>query len=196
MKVKDVFPISNGVFAKMDFDFTPLNKDNLDLILLSKCGKREVTPIVEMLSKDGILSDDSLQKIADMIIYEYGYNWQKVNNALMVEYSPLENAVYHEEECTDIDGETGDSVNEINKSDVSAFDQPIDEYTSNNKAETETQNKGTEKKNVKRTLDRTANGTGLSNSQLIKSELALRESTNYSNQIINDVKNYISLALY
>ena len=197
IKVKNVFPITNGIMATIsrlcDFGFN----DDIDLLLLSKCGKRNITPVVEMLLDNSEnLSQEAITRLAWLIIQEYGDSWKRIKEALNLEYNPLTASIYHEEETTDTEGETGDNSNEVLKKDVSAIDIPPDNYVTDDQNRTESSATGTSKTTAKRILDRTSNVSSYKNSDLVISEIEMRVNSRFISQVIEDVKNYIAMMIY
>ncbi len=200
IKVKDVFPLTNGLFSHMpitSIDFGIKSADDMDLLLISKCGNRVITPIVELLiDGSGQLTEAALTRLGTLIVSEYGDSWERIRNALTLEYNPLQNSVYDEVETTDTEGETGDTSQQVNANDISSFNTNPSNYVSDGKTTSDVSSIGTQKQTVKRTLKRTANGTAYSSSDLVKSEVNMRMENRYTEQIITDVKNYIAMALY
>lgn len=204
-RVKHVFPITKGLFYHMPLfeigldigDFKVNSIDDLDLLLVSKCGNRIITPIVEMLLDDNNkLTDTALSKIGTLIICEYGDTWKRIKEALVLEYNPLKNSVYTETERTNTEGETGESGQETSENDVSTFDTNPVNYASAGKTKNDTSNTANNKQSVERTLERTSNGTGYSGSELVQSEINMRIANRFTELVLNDVKNYIALAIY
>lgn len=196
-RVKDVFPMSNGIMAAVStlggYDFNP----DSDLLLLSKCGQRCITPIVEMLL-DGAdrLTESHIQRLAALIVSEYGESWKRIREALTLEYNPLSASQYHEEEVTDTSGETGDNSSEKQKQDVSAINVSPGTYIPDEQNVNESTSKGTSKVQAVRKLDRTHNGTSYKSSELLMSEMTMRANNRFMAQVLNDVKNYIAMMIY
>lgn len=196
-KVKDVFPMSDGIMAAVSalggYDF---NADT-DILLLSKCGKRCITPIVEMLLNGSEkLTQDHIDRLAALIMSEYGDGWKHIQDALTLEYNPLSASQYHEEETTDTSGETGANSAEQYKQDVSAINVSPGTYIPDEQNATESTSSGTSKTQAIRTLDRTHNGTSYKSSDLLTSEMEMRANTRFLAQVINDVKSYIAMSIY
>lgn len=197
LKVKDVFPMSNGIMTAVstlgDYGF---NADT-DILLLSKCGQRCITPIVEMLL-DGSdkLSQANIERLAALIMSEYGDGWKHIKDALTLEYNPLSASQYHEEESTDTSGETGDITSEKQNQDVSAINVSPGTYIPDEQNASESTSSGTSKIQVVRKLDKTHNGTSYKSSDLLMSEMAMRANTRFMAQVLDDVKNYIAMMIY
>lgn len=197
IRVKEVFPTSSGIMAAVSalggYDFNP----DSDLLLLSKCGQRCITPIIEMLL-DGAdrLSQDHIDRLAALIMAEYGDGWNRIKDALTLEYNPLSASQYHEEETTDTSGETGDNSSEKQKQDVSAINVSPGAYIPDEQNVNESTSKGTSKTQAVRKLDRTHNGTSYKSSELLMSEMAMRANNRFMAQVLDDVKNYIAMMIY
>lgn len=199
IRVKNVFPIVNGLFAHMSIDIADFglsSTDDLDLLLVSKCGNRLITPIVEILLENDTLPESALTRLGVLIMSEYGETWTRVRESLKLEYNPLQNSVYKETETTNTDSETGDTSQEVRADDVSTFDTDPSNYASAGKTTNDSTATGTQKQAVTRVLERTSNGTGFSSSDLVKSEIEMRIANRFTEQVLTDVKNYIAMAIY
>lgn len=196
-RVKDVFPMYDGIMAAISanrgYDF---NSDT-DLLLLSKCGKRCITPIVEMLL-DGSdkLTESHIERLAALIVSEYGDGWDRIKDALTMEYNPLSASTYHEEEVTDTTGESGDQSTEQRKQDVSGINVTPGTYIPDEQNASESTSTGTSKTQAIRKLDKTLNGTSYKSSELLTSEMAMRASNRFMAHVLEDVKNYIAMMIY
>lgn len=198
IKVKDVFPVDNGLFVSIaavapSLDFPA----DLDLLLLSKCGNRCITPIVEMLlDGTGKLTGASLDRLAALIVSEYGEAWDRIKTALEIEYNPLASNTYREEENTETEGESLDKNNETTSNAISTASQLPSDMLSDGGSNSEATVKGSSTSKVKRTLNRTNNGTSYKSSDLLQSEIKMRIDSRFTAQVIQDVKNYIAMMLY
>ena len=198
-RVRDVFPLEDGLFSKIaalapDLEF-PLD---LDLLLISKCGNRNITPIVEMLlDSSGRLSAASLGRLAALIVSEYLDSWKRVREALELEYNPLTSNTYHEEETTASEGESGDTNKETQATDVSPSLSDLQkEYLSDGKTTSEATGTGTTRSSVTRTLDRSSSASSYRNSDVVRAEIEMRVNSRFVAQIISDVKNYVAMQIY
>lgn len=186
-----------GIIAALsqagNYDF---NAD-MDMLLLSKCGMRNITPIVEMmLGSSETLDSESLSRMAALILSEYKPSWDKIRDALTLEYNPLSASIYHEELTIDTSGETTDRNSQIEQNDVSTSDTLPDNYISDGKNTSESNSSGTNTTKETRTLDRNSNGTSYKSSELLQSEIQMRINSRFTAQVIEDVKNYISMPIY
>lgn len=197
LTVKDVFPMTDGIMKSIstlgEYDF---NSD-MDLLLLSKCGRREITPIVYMLlDSDTTLSQAKLDRLAAIILVEYGDGWNRFKNALQIEYNPIAASTMTETESIESEGTTGNTSNEVSQKDVATADSLPSNYVSDGKNTSETTDEGTNSNNSTRTLERTSNGTSYKSSDLISSELDMRINRRFMSQVLEDVKNYIAMQIY
>lgn len=197
LTVKDVFPMTDGIMKSIstlgEYDF---NSD-MDLLLLSKCGRREITPIVYMLlDSDTTLSQAKLDRLAAIILVEYGDGWNRFKDALQIEYNPIAASVVTETESIESEGTTGNTSNEVSQKDVATADSLPSNYVSDGKNTSETTDEGTNSNNSTRTLERTSNGTSYKSSDLISSELDMRINRRFMSQVLDDVKNYIAMQIY
>lgn len=198
IKVKDVFPVDNGLFVSIAAAAPSLDfPADLDLLLLSKCGNRCITPIVEMLlDGSGKLTGASLDRLAALIVSEYGEAWDRIKTALEIEYNPLSSNTYHEEENTETEGESLDKNNETTSNAISTASQLPSDMLSDGGSNSEATVKGSSTSKVKRTLNRTNNGTSYKSSDLLQSEIKMRIDSRFTAQVVQDVKNYIAMMLY
>ena len=97
-KVKDVFPVVNSIFTKMDYTF-PMSDANMDIMWNTKFGKRTVGAVVEHFIVDDELSEENIQLIANLVLEYYKTKWDKYNALLESEYDPIHNYLdeYHED---------------------------------------------------------------------------------------------------
>lgn len=195
--VNEVFPLQNGIMqAISELGNYELNAD-MDLLLLSKCGMREISPVVNILlnGKDKLSSND-IERLARLILSEYGSAWSRIKETLQLEYSPLTASQYHEEETTDITGENEDSSNEKHTQDVSAINTSTGTYIPDNQNASESRNVASNKSKAIRTLDKTSTVSSYRNSDLVLSEISLRINSRFTEQVLKDVKGYIAMMLY
>ena len=98
-RIKDVFPVVNSIFTKMNQDFG-MDNAQLDLLFYSDFGLKTVSPIVRrFLNDDNELSAEALQLLATMLLNKYKNKWERYKAVAEAEYDPLYNFLdeYHEE---------------------------------------------------------------------------------------------------
>ncbi len=197
IKVKDVFPMSNGIMSVISTSGGYTFNADIDLRLLATCGKRCITPIVEMLL-DGstTLSNDLLERLASLILSEYKEAWDKIKDTLTMEYNPLSASQYHEEETTDAEGENTDTSKEEQLNDVSTTNALPDNFISDGKTTNDTKASGKSKNKSTRILTRTSNSTSYKPVDLIQSEIDMRVQNKFTSRVLEDVKNYIAMPIY
>lgn len=197
IKVKDVFPMSNGIMSVISTSGGYTFNADIDLRLLATCGKRCITPIVEMLL-DGstTLSNDLLERLAALILSEYKEAWDKIKDTLTMEYNPLSASQYHEEETTDAEGENTDTSKEEQLNDVSTTNALPDNFISDGKTTNDTKASGKSKNKSTRILTRTSNSTSYKPVDLIQSEIDMRVQNKFTSRVLEDVKNYIAMPIY
>lgn len=196
-RIKNVFPLDNGIMSKISiaggYDF---NSD-MDLRLIANCGERCITPVIELML-NGIqkFDDVMLDRLASLILSEYKETWDKVHETLTLEYNPLSASQYHEEETTNAEGENSDSDNVVTQDDVAASDTVPSNYISDGKSTRESSASSTNKNTSTRTLTRTSNSTSYKPVDLLKSEIDMRIQNKFTSRVLEDVKNYIALPIY
>lgn len=92
--IKKVFPITNGLFAHMNFAFRlEVSKANLDLMFVSNYGNRNPSPVVETIQSEygETLTSEELTTLAAVIVEMYGPKWNKIANIYNIEYDPIHN---------------------------------------------------------------------------------------------------------
>lgn len=92
-KVKDVFPVVNGLFAHINYPFNDIiTNADLDDILVANLGLKSISPIVShVLDGKRQLNDADLTRLARMILGQYKYKWDKDMAVMEAEYDPLHN---------------------------------------------------------------------------------------------------------
>lgn len=83
--IKQVLPITNGLFSKMDYDFlSGISKSNLDLMFISNYGKRNPSPIVETIQSTygEKLTNEELTLLAGSIVEMYKDRWDKLGGKI------------------------------------------------------------------------------------------------------------------
>lgn len=194
MTVKETFPISNGIMSAISNAGGYSFNNDMDLRLIATCGKRCVTPVVELLLENE--TDDFIGRITSLILSEYQESWDKIHATLTMEYNPLSASQYNETEITDDEGENTDNSTEVKQNDVSTSDSLPDNFISDGKSTNDSQASSTSKSSTKRTLTRTSNGTSYKPVDLLKSEIEMRIENKFTSRVLEDVKNYIAMPIY
>ena len=197
IRIKDVFPVTNGIMSAISSTGGYTFSNDIDLRLIATCGQRSITPTVELLLNGATtLSNDLLERLAELILSEYKEAWDKIKDTLTMEYNPLSASQYHEEETTDAQGENTDSSTDVKQDAVSTADVLPDNFISDGKTTNDTKASGTSKNTSKRILTRTSNSTSYKPVDLIKSEIDMRIQNKFTSRVLEDVKNYIAMPIY
>ena len=194
MTVKETFPISNGIMSAISNAGGYSFNSDMDLRLIATCGKRCVTPVVELLLENE--TDDFIGRLTSLILSEYQESWDKIHDTLTMEYNPLSASQYNETEITDDEGENTDNSTEVKQNDVSTSDSLPDNFISDGKSTNDSQASSTSKSSTKRTLTRTSNSTSYKPVDLLKSEIEMRIENKFTSRVLEDVKNYIAMPIY
>ena len=194
MTVKETFPISNGIMSAISNAGGYSFNNDMDLRLIATCGKRCVTPVVELLLENE--TDDFIGRLTSLILSEYQESWDKIHATLTMEYNPLSASQYNETEITDDEGENIDNSTEVKQNDVSTSDSLPDNFISDGKSTNDSQASSTSKSSTKRTLTRTSNSTSYKPVDLLKSEIEMRIENKFTSRVLEDVKNYIAMPIY
>ena len=194
MTVKEIFPISNGIMSAISNAGGYSFNNDMDLRLIATCGKRCITPVVELLLENE--TDDFIGRLTSLILSEYQESWDKIHATLTMEYNPLSASQYNETEITDDEGENTDNSTEVKQNDVSTSDSLPDNFISDGKSTNDSQASSTSKSSTKRTLTRTSNSTSYKPVDLLKSEIEMRIENKFTSRVLEDVKNYIAMPIY
>lgn len=113
MKLKEALPptfTKDGLFATLaalepeKYPWANANVDNIYLLVRS--GEKTASPLVERLVELGggelPLPSDEMDALAYILDKQYGPTWQKLYNALFLEYNPIENYSMKETETPDL----------------------------------------------------------------------------------------------
>lgn len=98
-KLKDILPLTNGLFSHIDYQFWDFNSSELDLLLLSRCGQRLPAPILDIiqgppddyLAERAQFTDSQLVQLGQLILRTYKFKWDKLGGLHAVEYDILKN---------------------------------------------------------------------------------------------------------
>lgn len=194
LTVKETFPISNGIMSAISNAGGYSFNNDMDLRLIATCGKRCVTPVVELLLENE--TDDFIGRLTSLILSEYQESWDKIHATLTMEYNPLSASQYNETEITDDEGKNTDNSTEVKQNDVSTSDSLPDNFISDGKSTNDSQASSTSKSSTKRTLTRTSNSTSYKPVDLLKSEIEMRIENKFTSRVLEDVKNYIAMPIY
>lgn len=103
-------PITDGIFTyiKNNVSVVPDYLTDTETLNIGyyyyHSGNKITSPIVNRFLSDGILSNNSSTRIAKLILSAYKSNWDKLYNALIIDYSPIENVDETLTETTDTTG--------------------------------------------------------------------------------------------
>lgn len=114
--VNQIFPMINGILSHSTYDFTPCNKEELDLLFISNYGLRPVSPLVTNIISDNIANDEELTKISSMLVSIYSKKWDRLKSLVNLDYDPIHN--YMDELTEEI---TGDGTENITSSKTKDF---------------------------------------------------------------------------
>lgn len=192
--VKEVFPISNGIMSAIGEAGGYSFNSDMDLKLIATCGKRCVTPVIELLLENS--EDDFMNRLASLILSDNKEAWDKIHDTLTMEYNPLSASQYSETEETIDEGENTDNSTEVKQNDISTSDILPDNFISDGKSTNDQTGSSTSKATQKRVLTRTSNGTSYKPVDLLQSEIQMRIDNKFTSRVLEDVKNYIAMPIY
>ena len=100
-KIKDVIPLTNGVFGHMSYTFPEtisVTKEQLDFLFMSSFARRNPAPVIDLLHDEdegedefSQLTDTELTKLASMMLAYYKPKWDKLGEIYSIEYDPIHN---------------------------------------------------------------------------------------------------------
>lgn len=95
MKMKDVMPtlLTDGaIFKYLARVNTIVDADKLGVVYFSKSGNKSVNTLVEnYVGDDGKISEANIEELGLLIAHYFDNQWSHVKEALLAEYSPIEN---------------------------------------------------------------------------------------------------------
>ena len=219
-----IFTVLRGLTGKayftdtMDADYLTTHSgtksvSNAVMAYLAKYGEDVEDAPIRVLSSAGIIA------LAKMIWQRYGDAWERIYNALVAEYEPLENYKMHEETSPDLtdtygvsddyekrrhtetnaDVNTETGVYGFNSSSaVPSGTSNTNGMALNNNAEDVETQKGTrtEKKTGKTTVDRSGNIGVTTSQQMLESEIQIRIKNHMDDIIYNDCDQVLTTAGY
>lgn len=98
-KVKDLLPLTHGLFDHINYQFWDFTNSELDILLLSRCGQRLPAPLIDIIQgppEDPFeerppLTDGELSQLAQLILHNFKYKWDKLGGLHAEEYDILKN---------------------------------------------------------------------------------------------------------
>lgn len=98
-KIKDVIPLTNGVFGHMDYTFrNEVTKAQLDYLFLADAAQRNPAPVIDLMYDEETeepcsrqLTDLELTKLAALMLSYYKPRWDKLKGIYDVDYDPIHN---------------------------------------------------------------------------------------------------------
>lgn len=105
-KVKDILPLTDGLFSHIDYQFWDFDSSELDLLLLSRCGQRLPAPLLDIIqgppddpcAERPQFTDSQLAQLGQLILRTYKFKWDKLGGLHAEEYDILKNYLDEYEE--------------------------------------------------------------------------------------------------
>lgn len=90
--VKKIFPVVNGLFTHIDFDFE-VDKQLLDILFVGNYGEKNPSPFVEAIQDeyDEELTQNNLRTIGAALLALYANKWERLKEVGKIEYDPIHN---------------------------------------------------------------------------------------------------------
>lgn len=99
-KINEYFPITNGIFSHMSYDFEIATKEQLDILFFTNYGEKNVAPIVTKTLSE-IPTTEELNLLASILVTLFTVKWNKFKKLCSIEYDPIHN--YKDELVENID---------------------------------------------------------------------------------------------
>lgn len=192
-KIKDVIPLTNGLFSHIDYEFWDFTSGELDLMLLSRCGQRLPAPVLDIIQGQPDdpfaprpqMTTSQLAQLGSLILHTYQYKWDKLINLHATEYDILKNYLDEYEEVMQ-DDDSATTSKTANKADRAyEVSQLASSTGSTNSQTTENQNEteSTRRDNFSSDFSRTStdNTTRTDNLSEAKNEVENVDSTRTDN---------------
>lgn len=130
-KIADVFPLVDGLFSKMEYDFKFIDKSQLDILFLSSYSQKTCSPLVDSLLTDISLQSSQLAALADMVLKVHKNKWDRHLNVYEIVYEPIYNYIDELTETITIETtETSDNTSNI--ADGGTVEKTINNTKTNN----------------------------------------------------------------
>lgn len=111
-KVRDTFPVIDGLFAHMDYQL-PLPAAQMDMLFFADFGLKSIAPLVMSFKEEGeYLDSEHLQILAAMLLNKYRNKWDRDKAVAQMEYDPIHNYLDEYEE----EGEGTEDTTDTNNS--------------------------------------------------------------------------------
>lgn len=99
-KINEYFPVTNGIFSHMSYDFEIATKEQLDILFFTNYGEKNVAPIVTKTLSE-IPTTEELNLLASILVTLFTVKWNKLKKLCSIEYDPIHN--YKDELVENID---------------------------------------------------------------------------------------------
>lgn len=116
-EIRKLIPMTNGIFSQMTYQWREeITASQLDFLFLSKFGRRNPSPVVDLvidkfeLDYDHVLTQAALKDLADLLLMTFKPKWDKLSEIYDVEYDPIHNYLDQWEE----EGEKENSRTDVN----------------------------------------------------------------------------------
>jgi len=144
-QIKDILPITNGLFQHMNYTFrAEVSKQQLDYLLVATVGRRNPAPVIELLREEGddefdFLDDAQLTSLAGLMLSYYKPKWDKLARIYDIEYDPIHNYLDQWEDEAD---EENENTRTLDSDRVDTFGTTVSHSSTrtDNLSETETRN--------------------------------------------------------
>lgn len=105
-KVRDILPLTDGLFSHIDYQFWDFDSNELDLLLLSKCGERLPAPLLDIIQgppddpcvERPQFTDSQLEQLGQLILRTYKFKWDRLGGLHAKDYDILKNYLDEYEE--------------------------------------------------------------------------------------------------
>jgi hypothetical protein len=118
IKVNEFFIVTNGLFSHIDYDFSAMDKTQLDILFIANYGERPISPICSKLVVGISPTDSELSTIASIVKSYYLSKWNHLKELYLIEYDPIHNYLDKLTETVGLTGKESTSKNSTVNTDM------------------------------------------------------------------------------
>lgn len=92
-QIKNVIPISDSLFTRMNYQFaTTISASQLDILFNANYGERNISPILQRIVVDPLaITDIELTKVSQLVLSVYVKKWDRMKSVYNIEYDTIHN---------------------------------------------------------------------------------------------------------
>lgn len=90
-QLKTKIPMINGIFSHMEYDFKVMGLPELDIMLITTYGEKNVAPIVTSVMISDTVNDDEITRLSNIVLSLYRNKWDRFLGLYDLEYDAIHN---------------------------------------------------------------------------------------------------------